>query len=151
SAWFGAARSLVDGEQYGSVGGCRLLEEVPQMREPAPGVFEVAVRQLPVTLGVGGVVAATELVAVHGLCGRRHLFDLLRAEEVHYVVVALVQVVAAEDALVKRRPAPLELTVGEAAVDGVPRLVCLLHPFFVPALAVRTLLDLFDKGEQPVV
>src|SRR6185437_16757975 len=138
--WCGATRSLVHGEQHMATGRRCPLEEVPQVREPTPSVLEVAIRQLPVALGVDGVVPPAQFVSVDVLDGRRCLPNLLRAEVAHEVVLALVQVVTAEDTVVECGVTPLQLTVGQAAVDGVPRLIRLLRPLGVPALTVRPLL-----------
>jgi hypothetical protein len=58
-------------------------------------------------------------------------------EVTHQVVVTIVQVSAAKDAFVKWGITPLQFAACEAAVNGIPRLVCFLLPL------VPSLLDLF--------
>jgi hypothetical protein len=82
-------------KEHGSVGRCRLLKKVPQVGEPTPDVFKITVGQLPVTIGIDCVIAATQFVAVDVLYGRGNVLYLLGGEEIHDVVVTFVQVGAA--------------------------------------------------------
>jgi hypothetical protein len=136
------------GKHDGAVVSCGLVEELPQWHEPTPSVLEVLVAEgAAVLVRVDGIVTPTHLRLVDPGDGGRYLLDLVRVGLADGVAVVVIQqVVVGQDAQVERAVAVLQLAIGQAAVDGVLRLVRLLEPLPVPPT-----LNLLDEGHDLLV